>query len=81
MTICIDCGGKATGERCRACRAKYDLRLAARLLNDRDVELLRMRDTEHLSLASMGRRLGVSRPSVQMRLRRARTRQKALKDG
>lgn len=76
MTVCIDCGKKATGDRCRVCRGIYVHRLAATALEPEDRTLLAMRDGEKLSYAAIGRRLGVSPPAVQVRLNRARVRQR-----
>lgn len=77
---CIDCGKDSTGVRCWACSTLAQQRLAANLLALQDENIIRMRDVERLSLASMGRRLGVTPPAIQKRLTRARARQKILKE-
>jgi len=65
-------------ERCRLCNGLYIRRQHALDRAEDDLELLRLRDVEHLSAARIAVRLNISRNRVYPKIEAARRRQRVL---
>lgn len=81
--LCVDCGtpvsiprGPDAGRdrRCRACNGAYIRLMVAKAMQSDDEQLVGMVDGESLNTSQLARRLGISRPAADRRLRGARAR-------
>lgn len=77
---CIDCGKAASGLRCKKCHGAHEALMAAELLAPEDERLLAMVAAEGLSPTRLAARLGVSRQSASIRVKRAQRRQALLQN-
>lgn len=77
---CADCGRPTGGTRCRVCNGRYIRETTARQKAAADADLMAMFESERLSYARLGARLGISRMGACYRIRKARRRQR-VRDG
>lgn len=76
---CLDCHtATVTGVRCRKCNGRYIAVQHAIDLKAQDRALISMVESEGLTAARLGDRLGVSRVAAELRIKGARKRQRLL---